>query len=65
VLLEQGARLVAGVVGLADRLEDAVAAGVDRLLRRREDPLDEHEQRDPERDDRPDHQARDDLDQAG
>ena len=63
VLLEQLAGLVAGVVCLLDRLADPVAALVDRLLDRAERVLPQDEERDPERDERPDHQAGDDLDQ--
>jgi len=64
VLLEQRARLGTGGVSLFDRLADAVAALVDRLLDRAErEPL-QDEERQPERDERPDHQAGDDLDQT-
>ena len=64
VLLEQAARLGARVVGLVDRALDALAA------RRRSSAwigpnayLLQHEERDQEADDRPDHQPRRDLDQ--
>ena len=63
VLLEQVACLLAGAVGLLDRLADAVAAVVDHLLDGPERVALEHPQADDERDDRPDHEARDDLDQ--
>jgi hypothetical protein len=64
VLLEQPARLVAGVLGLVERLPNPVAALVDRLLDRAEGVPLEHEERDPERDQRPDHQPGDGLDEA-
>ncbi len=64
VLLEQAARLLAGVVGLLDRQADALAAVVDQLLDRAEGVALEHPERDREGDQRPDHQARDDLDQG-
>ena len=64
VLLEQVARLGASIVGLLDGFPDAVTPFVDRLLDRAEgEPL-EDEERDPEADERPDHQPRDDIDQA-
>ena len=59
VLLEQPARLVAGVVGLVERLADPVAPLVDHLLDRAERVPPQHEERDREADERPDHQARD------
>ncbi len=64
VLLEQAVRLFAGTVGLVDRLPDAVAAIVDDLLDRPEGVTLQHDERDPERDERPDHQAWDDLDEG-
>ena len=64
VLLQQVTRLVASVVGFLDRLANPVATRVDRLLDRAERELPEHEERDPERDQRPDHEAGDDLDQV-
>src|SRR6266545_2563786 len=64
VLLEQPARLRARVVRLDERLVDALAALVDHLLDRTERPPLEHEQRDQEGDDRPDHQTRRDLDEG-
>ncbi len=64
VLLEQLASLVAGAVGLLDRHADLLAAVVDRLLDRAEGVLPEHEERDREGDQRPDHQAGNDLDQG-
>src|SRR5581483_11008438 len=64
VLLEQSARLLAGAVGLLDRLPDTLAAVVDRLLDRAERVPAQDEERDRERDQRPDHQAGDDLDQC-
>src|SRR5206468_9377586 len=51
VLLEQVARLVAGVVGLLDRQLDAVAPRVDQLLDRAERVPAQHEVRDAEADD--------------
>ena len=63
VLLEQAARLLAGAVGLLDRLLDPLAAVVDQLLDRAEGVPLQHQERDHERDERPDHQPRDDLDQ--
>jgi hypothetical protein len=65
VLLEQLACLVARRVRLLDRLADAVTAIVDRLLDRSKRVLAKHEERDRERDQRPDHEAGDDLDQPG
>src|SRR5829696_295398 len=63
VLLEQLARLLAGAIGLGERLADPLTALVDHLLDRAEgEPL-EDEERHEEADDRPDHQAGDDLDQ--
>ena len=64
VLLEQLPGLGAGVVGLLDRLPDPIPAGVNRLLHRPEDPLPQHEERDAEAEQRPDHEAGDDLDQG-
>ena len=58
VLLEQLARLFAGPVGLVERLPDPLAPLVDRLLDRAERVPLEHEERDQEADDRPDHQPR-------
>ena len=63
VLLEQPPRFGTRVVGLLDCLPDPLAPGVDRLLDRTEDPFPEHEERDPEADQRPDHEAGDDLDE--
>src|SRR5581483_10442629 len=63
VLLEQVARLLAGLVGLVDRLLDALAPLVDHLLDRPERVALQHEQDHEEADDRPDHEARRDLDQ--
>ena len=64
VLLEEFARFLAGAVGLLDRLANALAPVVDRLLDRAEgEPL-QHEEGDQEADDRPDHQPRCDLDQG-
>src|SRR5262249_43552424 len=63
VLLEQLPRLFAGPVRLGDRLLDALTACVDRLLDRAERVLAQHEVRDPEADDRPDHQPGCDLDE--
>jgi hypothetical protein len=64
MLLEEPARLPPRAVRLLNRLLDPVTAFVDRALNRPEgEPL-EHEERDPERDQRPDHQAGNDLDQA-
>src|SRR4249919_914829 len=65
VLLEQGAGLFARVVGLVHRLANALPALVDRLLDRAERVPPEDEEGDPERDQRPDHEAGDDLYQAG
>src|SRR5689334_2965327 len=64
VLLEEPARLLAGVVGLLQRLPDPLAPLVDHLLHGPEREALEHEQRDQEADDRPDHQPRGDLDQG-
>jgi len=64
VLLEQLAGLVARLVRLVDRGPDPVAALVDGLLDRAERELAEHEERDREADQRPDHEPRDDVDQT-
>ena len=65
VLLEQATCFVPRLVGLLEGTADALAPLVDRLLDRAERVLLEDEERDQERDDRPDHQTRDDLDQVG
>src|SRR5262249_34680306 len=64
VLLEQPPRLVARVVRLFDRAADVLAALVEDLLDRPERVALEHEERDQERNDRPDHQTRSDLDEG-
>jgi len=64
VLLEQRACLLARVVGLVDRLPDLVAARVDHLLDRAERVPLQHEERDQEADDRPDHQPGRDRDEG-
>jgi hypothetical protein len=63
VLLEQAPRLRAGVVGLVERLADALPALVDDPLHRPERETPQHEERDREADERPDHQSDPDLDQ--
>ena len=63
MLLQQLAGLVARALRLLERLTDPLAPLVDDLLHRPERVALEHEERDPERDQRPDHQAGDDLDQ--
>ena len=64
LLGEHGARLLAGVVGLVEGLGDPIAPLVDQPLDAAEGELLEHEEDDGEGDDRPDHQAWDDLDQV-
>jgi hypothetical protein len=64
VLLEQLARLLAGAVGLADRVADAFAPLVDHRLHRSERVALQDEHDDREADDRPDHEAGDDLDEC-
>jgi hypothetical protein len=64
VLLEELAGLLPGLVGLVDSRTNAIAPLVDRLLDRAESEPLEDEKRDPERDERPDHEPRDDFDQA-
>ncbi len=65
VLLEKLARLVTRLVGLVHGRANAVAAVVDGLLDRPEREPPQDEERDREADQGPDHQTRDDLDQAG
>ena len=64
MLLEQLARLGAGVLGLLDRPLDALAPLVEHVLDRSEGVALQDEEGEQEADDRPDHQTRDDLDQA-
>src|SRR5829696_1264259 len=64
VLLEQPARLVAGAVGLLERLPDPLTPLVDEALDGAErEPL-QHEERDPEADQGPDHQTHGDVDEG-
>src|SRR5205823_5867766 len=63
VLLQQLTRLSAGLVGLLERLPDPRPPLVDQLLDRAEGIALQHEQRDQEAENRPDHQPRRDLDQ--
>ena len=62
-LLTELTGLRARLVGLVERLADAVAALVDQPLDASEGEAPQHAEDDQERDDRPDHQARDDVDQ--
>ena len=55
--------LFARLVGLVERLADPVAALVDHPLDASEGEAPEHPEDDQEREDRPDHQARDDVDE--
>ena len=64
VLLEQAQRLGARLLGHVHALLDAVAPLVDDLLQRPEGVLPEDEHGDAERDQRPDHQARVDVQHA-
>src|SRR3954469_11813071 len=63
VLFEQPPRLVPGLVRLFDRPADSLAPLVDRLLDVTECESLEDVERDPEADDRPDHQAEANFDQ--
>src|SRR5439155_23297034 len=63
VLLEQIAGLFACVLRLLDRAADLLAPLVEHLLDRAERVPLQHEERDEEADDRPDHQPRRDRDE--
>jgi len=63
VLLEQAPRLGPPALRLLDGLADPRTALVDHVLDRSERELLQHEERDEEADERPDHQSRDDVDE--
>ena len=65
VLLDELPRLAPRRVGLLERAPDPLAALVEQVLDRPERVPLQHEEGDQEAVDRPDHQARDYLDQAG